>query len=250
MAATPSNTLLALFAHPGDAEILSAGTLLRLADLGWKIHLATMTAGECGSATLPAAEIIRMRGEESRKAAAAIGATCHCLEEAEGYVVHDKPTVRKVVDFLRGLAPDVVLTHALRDSVVDHEQTALLARAACQIFTAPNCSAAPLAAGARVPHLYFSDPILGREPGGGFVTPTTVVRITRQQTKKLEMVSCHASVLDWMSRQAGVPNLVETIREHGIDRGRLAGAVSAEAFVQYIGHGFPADDLLRELLAR
>jgi hypothetical protein len=31
---------LALLAHPDDAEILCAGTLIRLADAGWQIHIA------------------------------------------------------------------------------------------------------------------------------------------------------------------------------------------------------------------
>ncbi|MCG8585160.1 MAG: PIG-L family deacetylase, partial [Pirellulales bacterium] len=31
---------LAFLAHPDDAEILCAGTLIRLADEGWTIHIA------------------------------------------------------------------------------------------------------------------------------------------------------------------------------------------------------------------
>jgi LmbE family N-acetylglucosaminyl deacetylase len=31
-----------LLAHPDDAEILCAGTLIRLADAGWEIHIATV----------------------------------------------------------------------------------------------------------------------------------------------------------------------------------------------------------------
>ena len=53
--------LLAFAAHPDDAEILCAGTLIRLADAGWKVHIATATAGDCGSMTLPANEIAEIR---------------------------------------------------------------------------------------------------------------------------------------------------------------------------------------------
>ncbi len=42
---------LALMAHPDDAEILCGGTLVRLADLGWKIHIANATPGDCGTTT-------------------------------------------------------------------------------------------------------------------------------------------------------------------------------------------------------
>ena len=37
---------LAFMAHPDDAEILCAGTLTRLRDQGYHIHLATMSVGD------------------------------------------------------------------------------------------------------------------------------------------------------------------------------------------------------------
>ena len=49
---------LALMAHPDDAELLCAGTLIRLRSLGWEIHVATMTAGDCGTTTLSAQQIV------------------------------------------------------------------------------------------------------------------------------------------------------------------------------------------------
>ena len=41
--------VLALFAHPDDAEFLCGGTLAHLAARGARIGIATMTAGDCGS---------------------------------------------------------------------------------------------------------------------------------------------------------------------------------------------------------
>src|SRR5436309_2535741 len=43
---------LSFLAHPDDAEILCAGTLMRLREAGWEVHIATATPGDCGSATL------------------------------------------------------------------------------------------------------------------------------------------------------------------------------------------------------
>src|SRR5690349_9372067 len=40
---------LTFLAHPDDAEILCGGTLVRLAAAGWNIHIATATAGDCGT---------------------------------------------------------------------------------------------------------------------------------------------------------------------------------------------------------
>jgi LmbE family N-acetylglucosaminyl deacetylase len=60
---------LTLLAHPDDAEFLCAGTLIRLADLGWTIHIASMTAGDLGTMTeTPWAISARRTGEGARAA--------------------------------------------------------------------------------------------------------------------------------------------------------------------------------------
>lgn len=68
---------MTLLAHPDDAEILCAGTLVRLAEAGWEIHIATVANGDCGSATLPREEIAAIRRKEGIAAAAKIGAEYH-----------------------------------------------------------------------------------------------------------------------------------------------------------------------------
>ena len=71
--------VLALFAHPDDAEFLSAGTLAHLAARGAEIHIATMTAGDCGSTSLTPSKITRLRKAEAARAASLIGAAYSCL---------------------------------------------------------------------------------------------------------------------------------------------------------------------------
>ena len=43
--------VLALLAHPDDAEFMCAGTLIRLATAGWEVHIATAAPGDCGTMT-------------------------------------------------------------------------------------------------------------------------------------------------------------------------------------------------------
>ena len=105
----PDNrTALTFMAHPDDAEMLCAGTLVRLASAGWTIHVATATAGDCGTMTETPWAIAGRRTEEARLAAERIGATYHCLGEPDGFVVYDKPTLRKVYDLFRRVAPSLV----------------------------------------------------------------------------------------------------------------------------------------------
>src|SRR5262249_32812071 len=76
-----SSAVLSLLAHPDDAEFFCAGVLIRLQrEHGWQVHIASMTAGDCGSTQLDAEAISEVRRVEGARAAALIGATYHCLE--------------------------------------------------------------------------------------------------------------------------------------------------------------------------
>ena len=75
--------VLALFAHPDDAEFLCAGTLNLLADRGAIVHIATLTPGDCGSTILPANEISRLRVKEATTGRRPARRAIH-LSEGEG----------------------------------------------------------------------------------------------------------------------------------------------------------------------
>ena len=243
---------LAMLAHPDDAEILCAGTLARLAaEHGFEVHIATATAGDCGSAELGGEAIAALRREEGKAAAAVIGATYHCLGFKDLRVYYDDAANRAVIDLFRRVGPTVVFTHPRRDYMLDHEQVHLLARNASFGFPMPNLSAVPVPPGARVPHLYYVDPLEGRDPYTGvMVEPTTIVDISVVIETKAEMLACHASQRAWLRAHHGMDEYLEAMKRHASERGDLIASPYAEAFVRHRGHAFPDDDLLAELLTR
>lgn len=244
-----SNVALTLLAHPDDAEILCAGTLIRLATLGWEIHIVTATPGDCGSTKLPAEEIARIRRAEAEAAARTIGATYHCLEERDVNVLFDRPANQKAIDLFRTINPTLVFTHPRHDYMLDHEQIHLLARSATFSFPIPNASSLPLPAGTAVPWLYYCDPIEGLDPyTGERVQPSTLVDISRVMPLKIEMLACHASQRDWLRSHHGMDEYVEAMKHHATVRGQEASVAYAEAFVQHRGHAYPQSNLLLELL--
>jgi LmbE family N-acetylglucosaminyl deacetylase len=238
---------LSLLAHPDDAEILCAGTLIRLARLGYEIHIATATAGDCGTMTETREAISATRRAEATAAAAQIGATYHCLGESDLYVVYDKPTIRKAVDLFRRVAPTLAFTHAPKDYMVDHEMVSLLARAASFGHGAPNASDLPLLPGTIVPHLYYCDPVEALDPLGNLVEPTTWVDITPELEKKSQMLAAHVSQREWLRAHHHMDEYLEAMRRHATMRGNQVGSPAAEAFVQHRGHAYPRNDLLAEL---
>jgi LmbE family N-acetylglucosaminyl deacetylase len=251
MSALPERRVaLSLLAHPDDAEMLCAGTLIRLADAGWEIHIATVAAGDCGSMTLLREEIAAVRQREGIAAAAKIGAAYHSLEEADIQVVFDKATNRKAIDLLRRIAPTLLLTHPRHDYMLDHEQVHLLGRAVAFSYSIPNASQLPLIPGSAIPWLYYCDPVEARDPySGELVTPTTLVDISNQIDRKIEMLACHASQRDWLRAHHGMDEYVEAMKRHSAGRGKQMGVAYAEAFVQHRGHPFPQSDLLTEVMA-
>jgi len=241
----PENrTVLSFMAHPDDAEFLCAGTLIRLAEAGWAVHIATAAPGDCGTATENRWVISSLRTREAAAAAARIGGTYHCLDERDGFIVYDKPTLQKAYDLFRRVAPSLVFTHAAKDYMLDHEQASLLARAASFLYAAPNVSAFPVQGGSAIPYLYYCDPVEAIDPLGRLVEPTTLVDVSAQMDKKVEMLACHASQRQWLLAHHGVDEYLDAMRRHAALRGSQAGVAAAEAFVQHRGHAYPKEDLL------
>lgn len=237
--------VLSLLAHPDDAEILCAGTLLRLVAAGWEAHIATFTPGDCGSMELPPEAIARVRRGEALAAARHGGAKYHCLEERDLLLFYAPEPLRKTVALLRSVRPDIVLAHSPADYMPDHEVASLLVRAACFDAAVPNLfpdSGAP--AIAHIPHLYYCDPIEGKDPLGRPVDPGILIDISGQLGRKAEMLALHSSQRDWLARQHGMDQYIESMKSWARHRGAALGVAAAEGFRQHLGHGFPQEDRL------
>ena len=247
----PDNrTVMAFMAHPDDAEFLCAGTLIRLAEAGWEIHIATAAPGDCGTATENRWDISSQRTREAVKAAERIGGTYHCLDERDGFVVYDKSTLQKIYDLFRRVTPSLVFVHAPKDYMLDHEQASLLGRAASFLYGAPNASQVPMREGTCMPYLYYCDPLEAVDPLGHPVEPTTLIDITGQLDEKKEMLACHASQREWLMAHHGMDEYLDSMARHAAMRGQQAGVAAAEAFVQHRGHAYPRDDLLAAMFGK
>ncbi len=221
--------------------------MIRLAAAGWDVHIATAAPGDCGTMSENRWAISARRTGEAAAAAALIGAAYHCLDERDGMIVYDKPSLQKCYDLFRRLAPQLVFSHSPLDYMMDHVMVSQLARAASFIYGAPNISAVPLREGSCVPHLYYCDTLEGIDPLGKPVQPTTWVDIGAQLEKKAEMLACHTSQREWLRSHHGTDEYIASMRRHAAMRGSEAGVAAAEAFVQHLGHAYPKNDLLTDL---
>jgi LmbE family N-acetylglucosaminyl deacetylase len=246
-----ADVVLSVLAHPDDAEFLCAGTLIRLArEHNWQVHIASMTPGDCGSTELPPEEIAAVRRAEGQRAAALVSGTYHCLEERDLLIFYHERPLEWVVRLLREVRPRIILTHSPADYMLDHEMTSTLVRAASFGAPIPNFfrdreHPAPLA---HIPHLYYCDPIEGKDPLGDAVEPGFRIDVSAVIETKAAMLAAHASQRDWLLKHHGMDQYLQSMRDWGAQRGRSAGVPFAEGFRQHLGHSYPQDNLLGQLL--
>ncbi|MDR3508543.1 MAG: PIG-L family deacetylase [Caulobacteraceae bacterium] len=240
--------ILAIHAHPDDIETLAAGTLALLAAAGHGIAIATLTAGDCGSAEAGPEETGRIRQGEAADAAAMIGADYRCAGIGDLAVFNDDPTRRRVTELIRWARPDLVITSAAADYHPDHEATSILVRDACFAASAPNYRTGPSAPLEAIPHLYFADPIGGRDRDGNPAPPDFAVDIGPWFETKRQMLARHASQQDWLLKQHGITDYVGSMVAWSKKRGREFGVDYAEGFRHYRNHPYPDAPLLQTLV--
>ena len=244
--------VLAFMAHPDDIEILCAGTLIHLHRRGYTIHMATMTAGDGGSAELPGPEISRIRLDEARTSAILLNASYHCAGEKDFFITHQPAAIKRVVEIVRLCRPFLVITHPPSDYMLDHEVTSQLVRNACFCAGAPNMltdalpAARPLEG---VPYLYYAAPVENKDIWGSPVRSALAIDTSEVMALKEEMLKCHASQREWLMRHHGIDEFVESMRRWSAEVGRPRGVAYAEGFRQHLGHAYPQDDKLSEILA-
>ncbi|HEY1065715.1 MAG TPA: PIG-L family deacetylase, partial [Pirellulales bacterium] len=197
-------TVLAIHAHPDDVEFQCAGTLQLLKAIGAKVHIASMTPGDCGSREHGPEAISAIRREEGRRAAELMGATYHCLEFRDLSIVVDLDSKRRVTEFIRRVRPHIVFTAPPVDYMDDHEATSRLVRDACFNASCPNYSTRqwePASATDRIPYLIYVDPVEGVNHFGDAIVPHFYVDTTAEFPLKREMLACHESQRNWLRSQ-------------------------------------------------
>jgi LmbE family N-acetylglucosaminyl deacetylase len=249
--------VLAIGAHPDDVEIICSGTLLLLAEAGCEIHVASLTAGDGGSATLSSHEIASVRLEEARRASASIGAKYHCLQFRDLAIFDDDASNRRVTACMREVDPRIVFTHPPADYISDHETTSRLVRNAC--FAAPvrnydTSMVSPAAATVAIPYLFYAHPIEGIDIHGCEVRPRLFVDISDVIDRKLAMLAHHESQREWLRAHHGLDEYVEAVKRWnaqlavGASQAAGRGVRHAEAFLPHHGHAYPRGAILHELL--
>ncbi len=238
---------MGIFAHPDDAEFMCAGTLALLRKAGWKIHIASMTPGDKGSADHTREEISRIRKAEATASARLLDGDYHCLEFEDVYILYDRDTINRTTALIREVRPDIVFTASPDDYMVDHEMTSKIVQTACFSAGIKNMEAVnePFD---QVPWLYYADPLEGKTKLGISVDPTLYVDITGTIDIKESMLASHKSQREWLLVHHKMDEYILSMKRFAEKRGQETCTLFAEGFRQHLGHGYPQTDILKEHL--
>jgi LmbE family N-acetylglucosaminyl deacetylase len=241
-----NKTVLVIHAHPDDTEAFCAGTLTLLKNAGYKIVIATMTAGGMGGVNLTEEETIKLRREEARKAAAVLDAEYYCLGQRDGFAFDSEQIRLDVVSLIRKVKAGIVMTHLLNDYHADHRATATIVDAATMISTLPNVPVKeePLEI---TPLFYHTAPLGFSDPVGAPITPPHFfIDITTAIDSKMEMLSHHQTQIDLMRLMHKMDNFFDEMKVYNEDLGKMVGVKYAECMWQHLGGGFQKDPQLQE----
>ncbi len=218
--------VLAIVAHPDDAELLCAGTLARAQADGAAIGMCVLCRGDKGQPPSPIEDLGEVRGREMKAAVELLGG--ELLEGGfnDGELFDSVESRRTVVELVRQFRPTLVLAHAPTDYHADHRAASVLAEAASWFCASAGhrTDSAPLA---KPPGLWWMDTVEMID-----FAPHFYLDVTDYVELKRQMLRCHTSQLSRGDSADFSPLETMMIRQYEA-RGAQAGVRAAEAFRQH-----------------
>jgi N-acetylglucosamine malate deacetylase 1 len=214
--------LLAFGAHPDDVELVAGGTLLKMAQRGYKTGIIDMTRGERGTRGSPeirvreataSARILKLRVREN-------------LAMEDAHVAVEKSSRLKVIDALRRFRPRIVITHYWEDPHPDHRATSGIVTDACFLAGLMKIDTGqPRFRPQKI--LYFMLP--------HYVLPTLVVDVTDQFEARMRACRAYRSQMynprsNELETRLSTPEFLDRLEANHRYYGNLIHAKYGEAF--------------------
>ena len=216
--------VLAVMAHPDDAEIFCGGSLIKSADAGQRTGVLDLSAGEMGSRGTR-----ESRASEAATAAEIMGlAVRRCAGLPDAGLFNDLRSRHVVAEMIRAMRPRTIVTHWTRGRHPDHRAAAELARDASFLSGLRNL---PIEGAPHRPQKIVYALSFREDP----VKPTFAVDITDQMDRKIEALSAYGTQFHGKSGMgevfpAGDRPFFEQIRSVHAAYGSLIRCRHAEIF--------------------
>jgi LmbE family N-acetylglucosaminyl deacetylase len=170
-------TVLAVFAHPDDAELTCFGTLGLLKKRGYRVLVGIVTDGLAG---MPGTRVSD-RVLEAEQASAEMGFELLRGALPDGDLQYSSQLIMRIENWVRDFEPAIVITHDYDPSGIDHQDHIAVARAVLNVAH-------------RKPQIEL---LLQVEPSRGSRSfePNAFVEVGAFAEKKRAAIACHKSQL-------------------------------------------------------
>ncbi|MFQ5662511.1 MAG: bacillithiol biosynthesis deacetylase BshB1 [Terriglobia bacterium] len=188
---TASVDVLAIAAHPDDAELTCGGTLAQSVRRGYRVGILDLTQGEMGTRGSP-----ETRAREAARAAKLLG--LHHRENlglADARLEPTQANKRAVAARLRALRPGVVILPYWEGRHPDHTHACQIAYQACYLAGLKKLD---LAGPPHRPFKILYSPLYDES---GRTRPSFVVDITRDYSRRARAIACYRSQFSGRPRQ-------------------------------------------------
>lgn len=195
-------SVLAVFAHPDDAELGCFGTLAGLSAAGYDVHILALTDGSASSSPAAAA-----RPDEAKQSAGVIGANLVIERLTDGALAADRETYSCVADHLNRIRPVLTITHLV--GAGDHQDHETAGRAATTMAgRSPFVRMILQAEPPLMNNLFCPDVYLDITAG----MPDKLAAIAKYQSERDKPYVAEQAIRDratWWARQAATHDLTE-----------------------------------------
>ena len=235
-----NKTVFAVGCHPDDIEFMMAGTLMRLKEAGYEIHYMNVANGSCGTDSMDAQEIVRIRRLEAIDAAEMIGATYHESIAYDLEVFYDKSLLAKMGAVMREVAPDILLTHSPNEYMEDHSNTCRLAISAAFARGMRNFPTnPPRSTVTNQVVVYHSIPYGLTTPLRKPVEADLYVDVSTLIDLKKKMLAKHKSQKEWLDVSQGMDSYLTTMADQCAAIGKLSQKYDfAEGWIRHQHQGY------------
>ena len=197
--------LLVLGAHPDDAEVHTGGLMAMYRQLGHSVKIVSVTNGAAGHHQRTPGELTEIRRGEAAAVARLIGAEYEIWEYPDGELQSTLELRRRIIREIRGVAPDLVLTHRTNDYHPDHRAVGQVVQDASFTVTVPLIVPDTTALRKDPLIAYMTDSFTKPNP----LTADVVIDIEDQFETIVDMVHCHRSqVYEWLPYLDGTSDQV------------------------------------------
>ena len=219
--------VIAIAAHPDDAELSCAGTLLAAKALGSTTAIVDLTKGEMGTRGTP-----EIRSAESAAASKILSLDKRLqLTLPDGHLQNTPEQRLEIIKAIRVLQPTIVLCNAVTDRHPDHGMAATMVEDACFLAGLKNIVTTfddEMQAGHRPKIIlhYIQDRLL---------KPHVVIDISAQMERKMEAVRAFKSqFFDPESTEPSTyissPNFMDSIISRAREMGKMIGVEFGEGY--------------------